>query len=110
MFFDYSYIQALWCCYGYLAAELVATTGLYIMGRKYISIRLFDKSIIHYLFAVILMGGGLFVLQSLNWNNLLMCIIMMCVGAFIYVLSLLLLKDSLILEGLAIVQNKCLKK
>ena len=95
---------------GYLAAELVATTGLYIMGRKYISIRLFDKSIIHYLFAVILMGGGLFVLQSLNWNNLLMCIIMMCVGAFIYVLSLLLLKDSLILEGLAIVQNKCLKK
>ena len=34
----------------------------------------------------------------------------MCVGAFIYVLSLLLLKDSLILEGLAIVQNKCLKK
>ena len=44
---------------GYLAAELVATTGLYIMGRKYISIRLFDKSIIHYLFAVILMWGGL---------------------------------------------------
>lgn len=41
---------------GYLVAELVATTGLYIMGRKYISIRLFDKSIIHYLFAVILMG------------------------------------------------------
>ena len=96
--------------YGAAMGYLAATTGLYIMGRKYISIRLFDKSIIHYLFAVILMGGGLFVLQSLNWNNLLMCIIMMCVGAFIYVLSLLLLKDSLILEGLAIVQNKCLKK
>lgn len=95
---------------GYLTAELVAVIGLYIMGRKYISIKLFDKSIMHYLSATILMTLALYILQSLKWNNLLMCAVMVCTGAFIYILSLLLIKDSLIFEGIAIVKSKYFKK
>ncbi|MCS2582601.1 oligosaccharide flippase family protein [Bacteroides sp. BFG-551] len=94
---------------GYLAAELVAVLGLYFMGRKYISIKLLDKSVIHYLFATVMMGMALYILQSLSWNNIFMCVIMVFVGVFVYMLSLLLVKDSLVLESILVIKNKLLK-
>jgi O-antigen/teichoic acid export membrane protein len=83
---------------GYLCAEIVATVSMYILGKKHIPIRVFDKSLINYVVAGVFMTLLLLIIRSLNVSNLIMTLVMLIVGVFSYSIILILLKDSLYIE------------
>lgn len=80
---------------GYLLAEIVATISMYLLGKKHIPIKLFDKELTKYLLATIVMSVILLLIRLANVSDLLMIAIMMFFGILSYAIVLILLKDSL---------------
>jgi O-antigen/teichoic acid export membrane protein len=80
---------------GYLLAEIVATTSMYLLGKQHIPIKLFDKEFTKYVLATTVMAVMLLLIRLANVTDLLMVAIMMIVGILSYAIVLILLKDSL---------------
>jgi O-antigen/teichoic acid export membrane protein len=95
---------------GYLCAEIVATVSMYILGKKHIPIKVFDKSLLNYVVAVVFMTAVLLIIRLLNVSNLIMILIMSITGALSYSIILILLKDSLYIEFIKKIKHGIFKK
>ena len=79
----------------YLLAEIVATCSEYIMGRKYIPIRLADRALYNYFVGSVALAVVLYFVSQFNLNNIMMVIAMSLCGFIVYALYLYFRKDML---------------
>jgi len=91
---------------GYLLAEITATLFEYLMGKKYIPIMFFNKGVSNYIIASIIMAVVLYFVTKIESTNLFMTISILSAGLISYLLSLLILKDSLLKEGWEVIKSK----
>lgn len=75
--------------------ELVVTFSMYLIGKKYIPIKLIKRQHLNYLISGILMGIVLFTIAEQNYNNITTLISMFLGGVLVYAICLTALRDPI---------------
>ena len=89
-----------------LLAEIVVTGSMMVIGRKYIHFHWINRNVFNYLLSAIIMTVAVLIVQTddaQSFENLLKSVIL---GAVIYLGCLLICKDKLIMEALAIIKHR----
>lgn len=91
---------------GYLLAEITATSSEYFMGKKFIPIKIFDRKLLNYVIASIVMAVVLYIIKEIETSDLFMTVFMFFAGAFFYLSVLACLKDKLLKEAWVMIKSK----
>lgn len=75
--------------------EFVVTFSMYIIGRKYIPIKLIKRQHFNYLIAGVLMAITLFIIYKQDYSNIVTLLSMFFVGALVYTICLMALRDPI---------------
>ncbi len=94
----------------YLVTEFVVTFSMIILGRKYLNLSLIDKNHLKYILAVVVMSFVLIFINKIQIGYLPKIMIMALIGTIAYFLSLYIIKEPTIREGVEIVREKILKR
>lgn len=87
-------------------AEISVTLCMIIVGKKYYSVNLFNRSYVCYVVSVIIMGIVVYPIIRISDGGILSFVFAVSVGAVIYATCLLFMKESLTREVLMIVKSK----
>ncbi|MDB0838988.1 flippase [Phocaeicola vulgatus] len=79
----------------YMLAEAAVTISMFFIGHKYIPVQFLKKQHLHYIGGCIVMGGCLHFISLFDLSYINTLIAMISVGGMVYVIVLLLLKDSI---------------
>lgn len=79
----------------YMLAEAAVTISMFFIGHKYIPVQFLKKQHLHYIGGCIVMGGCLHFISLFDLSYINTLIAMISVGVGVYVIVLLLLKDSI---------------
>lgn len=79
----------------FAVTEFVVTFSMYIIGRKYIPIKLIKRQHFNYLIAGVLMAITLFVIYKQDYSNIVTLLSMFLVGALVYAICLMALRDPI---------------
>ena len=90
-----------------LIAEIVVTASMIFVGKKYIPINWLNKSYLYYFISSIVMGFLVYMWMRCALSDVILINFMVacCIGIFTYIISLLIMKDSLIFEVKSIICN-----
>jgi O-antigen/teichoic acid export membrane protein len=91
-------------------AESIVTVSMYIIGKKYIPIRLFTKFTFHYFIAATGMGVFIYCLLQLKFSDAVNVLTIPLAGAFFYLIFLVLIKDELLLDIIDYAKNYITKR
>lgn len=75
--------------------EFVVTFSMYIIGRKYIPIKLIKRQHLNYLISGILMSIVLFIIARQDYSNIITLILMLLSGVLVYAICLTALHDPI---------------
>lgn len=93
----------------YLTAELSVTLSMILIGKKYLPIHFFSKTLIPYVIGSVLMALVLNLISLLSLGNLITLACMVVCGSLVYFIVLLLSHDSLLLPMIRGLRNKNVK-
>ena len=79
----------------FATTELVVTVSMFLIGRKYIPIRLLKRQHLNYLISVVAMGIALFIIAKQEYNNIVTLITMFLTGIVTYAICLMALHDPI---------------
>ena len=79
----------------FAVTELVVTVSMFLIGRKYIPIRLLKRQHLNYLISGIAMGIALFIIARQEYNNIITLITMFATGIVAYAICLMALHDPI---------------
>lgn len=90
-----------------LVAEILVTASMMILGRKYILFNWGSRTVLNYVFAVLLMSIGVIMSLTLELSAIANIVWAVIVGGIIYFAWLIIIKDKLLIEVLSIIKNYC---
>jgi O-antigen/teichoic acid export membrane protein len=98
--------------WGYLTAEIAATVSEYCFGRRYIPIRIFDKSLGTYIWGSIVLSISLiFISQCIHGlSNILMMCVLVLTSIIVYLGFLLYRQDQLFIQLMGQMKSILIKK
>lgn len=80
----------------FMLTEATVTIIMFFLGKKYIPIILVKQQYLNYIIAGVVMGVSLYIIQLLEYNNIISFTLMSFVGIITYSIILILLKDPII--------------
>ena len=87
-------------------AEIAVTVSMLLIGRKYFTINFLNRSYVCYIVGSLLMGILLYLIMQTSNNSLLSFAFAVTIGALVYGISLLVMKESLAVELITTIMNK----
>lgn len=96
---------------GTIIAEITGVIIMLYFSKKYLKeIEFYSLKNLKYLFSGIIMGITIYIIKKLKLDNLITLLLSIPIGSIIYFISLIILKEEIIINGLAIIKNKIYKE